>query len=643
MAQAAKRCLQAKVDKETVADMVEDDVQLDTVAINVQADAVSEEGEQDCNETEDEDAEGMDEQKSEEGMGEDMDASGGENRQRSSGKLSGRTTRAATRQVMSIKTTNAADDYAHRGKLLKDFHFLGYEMYVRRVPLNDCQGQVFPFECHYPLASRYGQQIRNQAAIPRLCNFNCPSLESNAEDNGMMKGLLFVPVSCPGEGMCHDVCRFNPLLGLEACHLGKLKGRALFEMSWRVHNCKLQQAAEEADDLESAAGKLLVLKDTTLFRGWDPEEVQQCSRRAVAMRQCLKDGLRELGLPEEAIQGVISYLCLQRVLDDQHVCGSNCESLHWGHHDHQCSVKQFMFRLARSASLNLDLAAESKCLKKPTTVQDEDTDSDCDVLVRREKHAAKEIQEVGGVGEDCIVEDDLGDSIFETQSLCPFTDTSAVVKFALRQEEVMAALEAKHSSRHQVTLKQYYAVYGDRMFDKNELAGAREGNLVWQEHVGLHKADGFALAIEQQRQRFKDFVRQQDEAAGKNESNVKENVFGITFFLYFVLSVAIACEVAVNVADASLAAMRKGDEPSEVTEIPIPLRLQGPGAVGWHLCQAANLNDEQIDAVSLVAGQLQRMWSKHGGSELLPSSWDGENLQVIFLGGGGCGKTHTPF
>ena len=58
--------------------------------------------------------------------------------------------------------------------------------------------------------------------------------------------------------MCHDVCRFNPLLGLEACHLGDLKRRASFEMSWRTHNGKLQQSAAEADDLESAAGKLLV-------------------------------------------------------------------------------------------------------------------------------------------------------------------------------------------------------------------------------------------------------------------------------------------------------------------------------------------------------------------------------------------------
>ena len=44
-------------------------------------------------------------------------------------------------------------------------------------------------------------------------------------------------------------------------------------------------------------------------------------------------------------------------------------------------------------------------------------------------------------------------------------------------------------------------------------------------------------------------------------------------------------------------------------------------------CQAANLNDEQIDAVSLVVRQLQRMWSKHEGSELLLSSWNGKTYR----------------
>lgn len=40
--------------------------------------------------------------------------------------------------------------------------------------------------------------------------------------------------------------------------------------------------------------------------------------------------------------------------------------------------------------------------------------------------------------------------------------------------------------------------------------------------------------------------------------------------------------------------------------------------------------------------QLQRMLSKHGGNELLPSSWDGENLQVMFLGVAAAAR-QTPF
>ena len=45
------------------------------------------------------------------------------------------------------------------------------------------------------------------------------------------------------------------------------------------------------------------------------------------------------------------------------------------------------------------------------------------------------------------------------------------------------------------------------------------------------------------------------------------------------------------------------------------------------------------DAIPRV---MQRMLSKHGGNELLPSSWDGENLQVMFLGVAAAAR-QTPF
>ena len=79
----------------------------------------------------------------------------------------------------------------------------------------------------------------------------------------------------------------------------------------------------------------------------------------------------------------------------------------------------------------------------------------------------------------------------------------------------------------------------------------------------------------------------------------------------------------------------------QVELVPLPLRMQGPAAVAWHLCQLANLNEEQVDAVALVARQLQNMWPHRTEQGFLPASWAHENLAVMFLGGGGCGKTHT--
>lgn len=175
-------------------------------------------------------------------------------------------------QIMSIKTTNAADDYAHRGIWLTDFHFLGYQMYVKRVTLHDADGHVWPFESHYPLASRYGQQIRMTMAVPRFCNFKCPSMAENAEENAMMKSILLTPITCPGKDFCHHVCRFNPILGfaaMPAADLPKCR-RPTFQSGWRTRWRRVELEAAASDQKEEIAGKISVLRDTTLFKAWLP-------------------------------------------------------------------------------------------------------------------------------------------------------------------------------------------------------------------------------------------------------------------------------------------------------------------------------------------------------------------------------------
>ena len=90
---------------------------------------------------------------------------------------------------------------------------------------------------------------------------------------------------------------------------------------------------------------------------------------------------------------------------------------------------------------------------------------------------------------------------------------------------------------------------------------------------------------------------------------------------------------------------QSGEPNAQLEIVPLPLRFQGPAAVAWHLSNQASLNEEQRDAVALVARQIQRMWDhaalESTPSDYLTSSWSRENLSVLFLGGGGRGKTYT--
>ena len=54
---------------------------------------------------------------------------------------------------------------------------------------------------------------------------------------------------------------------------------------------------------------------------------------------------------------------------------------------------------------------------------------------------------------------------------------------------------------------------------------------------------------------------------------------------------------------------QQDEEERDVAVVPLPLALQGPGAVAWQLLQDASCTEEQIDAVALLAcwhGRLRR-------------------------------------
>ena len=100
-------------------------------------------------------------------------------------------------KVEAVTTsTNAADDYAHRGMKLRSMCLYVYRMFVRRVRRPTCAGpcapNVFFFEPHYALAKSYAQEVVLHAAhVPTIDGFQCPTVHQDAEQNTLLKALLF--------------------------------------------------------------------------------------------------------------------------------------------------------------------------------------------------------------------------------------------------------------------------------------------------------------------------------------------------------------------------------------------------------------------------------------------------------------------
>lgn len=279
-------------------------------------------------------------------------------------------------QNIQETSTNMADDYAHRGPHLKDLNYFVYATFVRRMPLTSTtfnQNLLWPFETHYPLSNTYGQEIRYKMAIPRLCNFNCPSLVQNPEDNAMMKAFLLTPASCPGPERCHHVSRFFPHVGMAADgepHLLReatktAKRRFGKKNKIKTHVVRMRQLALEAPQLEDDTQKLLVLHDATLFKTWLPEDEIQKHLECVTTREVVKESLRALKIPDRAIKAIIKSLCCHCIAYQNSMRPHTCCSLHWGHHDEQATVEQIVAHISCNVALSLDLSAEAKQMPRP--------------------------------------------------------------------------------------------------------------------------------------------------------------------------------------------------------------------------------------------------------------------------------------
>eukprot|EP00438_Fugacium_kawagutii_P008273 Skav206546 [mRNA] locus=scaffold504:308454:314438:- [translate_table: standard] len=535
--------------------------------------------------------------------------------------------------TMRLKTTNMADDYAHRGPHLKDFNYFTYAMFIRRVPLLASgaeKNRLWPFEDHYPLAGTFAQELRYKMSIPRLCSYSCPNYAQNPEENSMMKALLLTPTECPGPGKCHHVARFFPLLGLaktespeKLCASLRKKSRAMkqgisFKRNWDIHFLRMRQLADQAAKLERKSQKILVVHDATIFKTWICPDLIQQNFECVKMRDCIKECFRVRALPERAIQCVFTYICCHCVAKTKPEKGECClVSLHWGHHEEQATLEQIVSHISCNIALNLDLAAEAKNLPRniqPTEGHElDETDEEPGKQNEEDGQFQLQVEPMGADDEE--IEDDLGAVPGEDQCLFPFACSADVLDFALRRKEWQESLKARKCTTLQLTLKRYYAAYGETAFDNRPLTIGREGPIEANQ-LGYLFRQHTSLALEQQKHFIEQFKAQKNYYCEEDDNDLFPDHSGSIF------------------------ASTPDEGMPEI--VPLPLRFQGPGVVAWELCEKARLNQEQRDVVALVALQLQRMWNRRPpGLEYLPASWNEENLSLLLLGGGGCGKTYT--
>ena len=114
-------------------------------------------------------------------------------------------------------TTNFSDDFAHRGPLLRHMVYYTYAMHVERAlrakdQVDSPLRRFVPFDEHYALYKSHIQVVMVTVHVPVVEGFQCPSWEQDAEQNALLKHILFTPWKCDGAMDCGSHRKFETLL-----------------------------------------------------------------------------------------------------------------------------------------------------------------------------------------------------------------------------------------------------------------------------------------------------------------------------------------------------------------------------------------------------------------------------------------------
>eukprot|EP00812_Abedinium_dasypus_P007843 NODE_1_length_8589_cov_4.556480.p1 GENE.NODE_1_length_8589_cov_4.556480~~NODE_1_length_8589_cov_4.556480.p1 ORF type:complete len:2586 (+),score=446.46 NODE_1_length_8589_cov_4.556480:571-8328(+) len=490
-------------------------------------------------------------------------------------------------------STNASDDYAHRGQKLSAMCFYVYRMYVRRVRKRSPAPNIFGFEKHYVLAQSYVQEVvLHNVNIPTIDGFHCPTVDQDAEQNALLKTILFSPWSCTDPMTCGSAQNFRHLLsnGTSAGFSGSRQSlnprKFTFLRAWRPRCSEINVLATRADKRCDSARKKLVMADTTLFAE---------NREGKSMIQLGEDILNLLRVfCVQHLNRSFAFNAGRLVLAFLDV---PCRA-----HTEQCSLAEFSSHVIRDVIMHIDLAAEARCKPKRQRAEDVCADSDSDSDDRSQRPALEFVDLGGGEADAIQEEDDVGSG---EQSSWPLRDVQKTLDLCLQRQFLEALPSKARKSQGDLELQALSKTYSF-LLGQSFSADVNADGMKHPSGFGRHHADMIAL-----QKRTIELAKKQQTGADHDSDHEEPST-----------------EMPSGAAEAVV--------------VPMPLAMQGPGAVTLHLLKDATCTEEQTDAAALLALSMQKRFDARAdkSSLRLPVATPGNNHRAVWLGGGGVGKTH---
>ncbi len=536
---------------------------------------------------------------------------------------------------------NIIDDWLHRGEELHDMDLYSYAGYIERVRRPSAShvafrrrfGRVFLFVEHYDLSGHYMQVRRKRPHRVRIVGPNCPRISVNeGEDNALYKSLLFSLARCDGESECSSPLVFSALyfprrdLPLEqtgCAHKFSASPRcrrcasaeveSACAQQWRARSTRIFKVlAPRAVAKLAAAKRIATLPDTSLFKGWDGEgrepsdaasegRLLPCLVFAIVAerRRAAHSEGRHFDSCESVTEGILRYLALPV-----------------GRHEDQLTLAEFCAYEARRVLVNLDMIVESRnfaqrdaAAKGADLEADSEKPSEKNVVIQYDNPLGDPVEEADAP--ELEKEEPLRGLLCEqVRSL------DEAVALLTRREDI----EGNGQRHRQRQMRQVHAAF----------AASFEAY-----------AEQFPLLREERRRPevdVSDLFNYQDATA---KALLTEHV----------QHEEAAYDQAIGAAEHADYAAREAFIET-VQAVDEDLVARGPLAVAFHLSGKAELNEDQMRPVVILADAMQKPWEKErdrritaraaGQLEAEPA-WlippCGKLGDLLIVGGGGCGKT----